>query len=120
MNQNNDFTMIPNSLRRPCALSKIIRPFLFAQTSHVATHTQRCAFFSSTPHQRSSRTSEPLRILFCGSDAFSCESLKALHREHEANRRLVESLEVMVLPGKKTGRGLKQIREGECARCRYT
>lgn len=56
--------------------------------------------------------SEPLRILFCGSDEFSCASLKALHAEHETNKSLVESLEVMVLPGKRTGRGFKQLREG--------
>ena len=61
-------------------------------------------------------TSEPLRILFCGSDEFSCASLKALHAEHETNRSLVESLEVMVLPGKRTGRGFKQVREGMCFR----
>lgn len=56
--------------------------------------------------------SEPLRILFCGSDEFSCASLRALHTEHETNKTLVESLEVMVLPGKRTGRGFKQLREG--------
>lgn len=58
-------------------------------------------------------SSDPLRILFCGSDAFSCASLHALHEEHRKNRRLVESLDVMVLPAKRTGRGFKQIREGK-------
>ncbi|KAK2592677.1 Methionyl-tRNA formyltransferase [Conoideocrella luteorostrata] len=59
-------------------------------------------------------SSDPLRILFCGSDAFSCASLRALHSENVQNRGLVEALDVMVLPGKRTGRGLKQIREVPC------
>ncbi|KAG6014264.1 hypothetical protein E4U41_004892 [Claviceps citrina] len=57
---------------------------------------------------------DPLRILFCGSDAFSCASLRALHREHVQNGRLVESLEVLVLPGRRVGRGLKTVRQGPC------
>lgn len=68
------------------------------------------------PFQRrhsSRKASDPLRILFCGSDAFSCESLRALHREHVKNRALVEALDVMVLPGRRTGRGLRTVREGE-------
>jgi hypothetical protein len=114
--QKNDNTMIPNRLR-PRAIFKTFRPFLSPSTiptfyapSHTH-HTRIHAFSASTPCQK--RTSDPLRILFCGSDAFSCESLKALHREHVANKALIESLEVMVLPGKRTGRGLKQIRQGE-------
>ncbi|KAG8427839.1 Methionyl-tRNA formyltransferase [Metarhizium acridum] len=69
------------------------------------------------PSQRrhsSRKVSDPLRILFCGSDAFSCESLRALHREHVNNRALVEALDVMVLPGRRTGRGLKTVREVPC------
>ncbi|KAL7917543.1 Formyltransferase [Trichoderma austrokoningii] len=60
------------------------------------------------------KASEPLRILFCGSDAFSCESLRALHREHESNRQLIESLDVMVLPPRRTGRSFKEITEVPC------
>ncbi|KYK61805.1 hypothetical protein DCS_02949 [Drechmeria coniospora] len=58
--------------------------------------------------------SDPLRILFCGSDTFSCASLRALHSEHARNSKLVEALEVMVLPPRRTGRGLKQLREVPC------
>ncbi|KJZ79595.1 hypothetical protein HIM_01064 [Hirsutella minnesotensis 3608] len=65
-------------------------------------------------HAPGSKTGDPLRILFCGSDAFSCASLRALHREHVQNRRLVEALDVMVLPPKRTGRGLKQLRQVPC------
>ncbi|POR37599.1 Methionyl-tRNA formyltransferase, mitochondrial [Tolypocladium paradoxum] len=67
--------------------------------------------FSSAPAKKAS---DPLRILFCGSDAFSCESLRALHGEHVRDGRLVEALDVMVLPPKRTGRGFKQIREVPC------
>lgn len=56
--------------------------------------------------------SEALQILFCGSDLFSCASLKALHVEHERNKALVERLEVMVLPGKRMGRGFKKFAQG--------
>ncbi|PTB78271.1 Formyltransferase [Trichoderma longibrachiatum ATCC 18648] len=86
--------------------------------SYAATFTPRLksAFlqrrcFSS---ESTRRASDPLRILFCGSDAFSCESLRALHREHEINKGLVESLDVMVLPPRRTGRGFKEIKEVPC------
>ncbi|KHN99392.1 methionyl-tRNA formyltransferase [Metarhizium album ARSEF 1941] len=72
---------------------------------------------SAAPFQRrhgSHKASDPLRILFCGSDTFSCGSLRALHREHVENRALVEALDVMVLPGRRTGRGLKTVREVPC------
>ncbi|KAK4191501.1 Methionyl-tRNA formyltransferase [Podospora australis] len=53
--------------------------------------------------------SDPLRILFCGSDDFSCHSLKALHEEHKTNPSLIESLEVLIPTPKPTGRGLKKL-----------
>ncbi|KAI1502610.1 Formyltransferase [Biscogniauxia marginata] len=57
------------------------------------------------------KTSEPLNILFCGSDAFSCASLTALHEEHVRNPALIRSIEVVVRPGKRTGRGLKTVQD---------
>lgn len=57
-------------------------------------------------------TVEPLRILFCGSDEFSITSLRALHKEHERDKTLVESIDVLCRPAKPVGRGLKDIREG--------
>lgn len=57
--------------------------------------------------------SDPLRILFCGSDHFSCASLEALHREHRQNEDLIESLDVMALPPKWAGKGKKELKEGE-------
>lgn len=58
--------------------------------------------------------SDPLRILFCGSDAFSVASLRALHALRAADPSLVESLDVLVRPGKPVGRGLKHIARGPC------
>ncbi|KAH6840714.1 methionyl-tRNA formyltransferase-like protein [Chaetomium sp. MPI-CAGE-AT-0009] len=57
------------------------------------------------------KKSDPLRILFCGSDEFSCASLKALHHEHKHNADLIRSIDVVVRPSKPTGRGYKVIRE---------
>ncbi|EGU87006.1 hypothetical protein FOXB_02400 [Fusarium oxysporum f. sp. conglutinans Fo5176] len=67
----------------------------------------RRLFSQSVPRN----SSDPLRILFCGSDEFSCASLKALHEEHRHNKKLVESLDVMVLPPRRMGRGFKTLRE---------
>lgn len=88
----------------------MIRSFFSPASSlrlRFATSHRRC--FSSDVGRKAS---DPLRVLFCGSDAFSCESLRALHREHENNKKLIESLDVMVLPPRRTGRGFKEITEG--------
>ena len=55
---------------------------------------------------------DPLRILFCGSDAFSIASLKALFKEHELDPSVIASIDVVCRPPKATGRGLKAIRQG--------
>ena len=55
---------------------------------------------------------EPLRILFCGADEFSIASLKALNEEHLSRPDRIASIDVVCRPGKRVGRGLKQIREG--------
>ncbi|KAK3377851.1 formyl transferase [Podospora didyma] len=65
-----------------------------------------CLYSSST-----TKVSDPLRILFCGSDEFSCASLRALHAEHKRNASLIRSIDVVVRPGKRTGRGLKVVHE---------
>lgn len=57
--------------------------------------------------------SEPLRILYCGSDDFSIPPLEALWSEHRRNPKGIEKIQVLVRPGKPTGRGYKTIREGE-------
>lgn len=100
------------SIRNDIIITTIMmRPFsrlISAPKLRVAVAHRR--FISS---EITAKTSDPLRILFCGSDAFSCESLRALHREHERNAQLIESLDVMVLPPRRTGRGFKDISEGK-------
>ncbi|KAJ6155079.1 hypothetical protein N7470_005645 [Penicillium chermesinum] len=59
----------------------------------------------------SSRYYDPLRILFCGSDDFSIASLNALHAYHLRQPSRVASIDVVCRPGKRVGRGLKEIRE---------
>ncbi len=65
----------------------------------------------------STQASDPLRILFCGSDEFSCASLAALHHEHAANPGLIRSIDVVVRPYKPVGRGNKNVREGQASSC---
>ena len=59
----------------------------------------------------SQKTSDPLRILFCGSDDFSVTSLESIHEEHKTNPKSIASIDVVCRPGKRVGRGLKTIRE---------
>lgn len=65
------------------------------------------------PRTYSTKYSQPLRILFCGSDAFSIASLKALHEESRREPQLIESIDVVCRPGKPYGRGMKKIRDGK-------
>lgn len=51
----------------------------------------------------------PLRILFCGADAFSVSSLQALHQYAESSRGHVASIDVATKTDKRVGRGYKQI-----------
>ncbi|EED23828.1 methionyl-tRNA formyltransferase family protein, putative [Talaromyces stipitatus ATCC 10500] len=59
----------------------------------------------------SDKSIDPLRILFCGSDEFSVASLEALRAEQLRSPQLIKSIDVVCRPGKRVGRGLKQIRE---------
>ncbi|ESZ91417.1 hypothetical protein SBOR_8198 [Sclerotinia borealis F-4128] len=54
---------------------------------------------------------KPLRILFCGSDEFSCESLRALVKEQRSDPGGIASIDVLVRPSKRFGRGLREVRE---------
>ena len=55
---------------------------------------------------------EPLRILFCGSDYFSIASLRKLYEEHQQDKALIASIDVVCRPAKAVGRGRKAVREG--------
>lgn len=84
------------------------RPRLFHLCKNAQIyHYQR--FFTTKSIEK---TYNPLRILFCGSDEFSIASLKALHDEHLKWPNRVASIDVVCRPGKRVGRGLKEIREG--------
>ncbi|KAK4104559.1 Formyltransferase [Parathielavia hyrcaniae] len=72
-----------------------------------ATARWRLPYSTSTAPKKS----DPLRILFCGSDDFSCHSLRALHDEQKRNADLVRSIDVVVRPSKSVGRGHKVLRE---------
>lgn len=76
------------------------------------TCRQAQPYQASTIRFVSTKPYDPLRILFCGSDEFSIASLKALHKEHLLNPDRIASIDVVCRPGKKIGRGLKIVREG--------
>lgn len=81
-----------------------------SQPQHIATWPSHwCRRYSTTPENRS----DPLHILFCGSDDLSCASLKALHDEYIKNPYLIQSIDVVVRPGKPMGRGYKTIHDRE-------
>ncbi|KAK3326432.1 formyl transferase [Apodospora peruviana] len=62
--------------------------------------------------QRASKLSDPLRILFCGSDNFSCTSLLALCAEKDRNPNLIQSIDVLTRRPKPVGRGQKTLEYG--------
>lgn len=62
---------------------------------------------------RSRVPSDPLRILFCGSDDFSSASLRALAAAKRGVPGLIDSIHVVHRPPKPAGRGLKSRREGK-------
>lgn len=61
---------------------------------------------------RERKIPEPLRILFCGSDGVSVESLNALNKEHKQDPNLIQSIDVVCKAPRPVGRGLKNIRHG--------
>ncbi|KAJ5947082.1 Formyl transferase N-terminal [Penicillium verhagenii] len=80
-------------------------PSAFASCRNIyASQRPNCRFLAT-------RSYEPLRILFCGSDEFSIASLKALHAYHLKQPSRIASIDVVCRPGKRVGRGLKKIRE---------
>ncbi|KAH7026040.1 formyl transferase [Microdochium trichocladiopsis] len=71
----------------------------------------RCLAFSTdfVPANYTPKQSDPLRILFCGSDEFSAESLKLLHVRMVTNPDQIRSIDVVVRPPKRIGRGLTKL-----------
>lgn len=65
--------------------------------------------YSSTPCLRQKEGwDDKLRILFCGTDEFSIESLKALHDESQKTKQ-IKSIDVLTKKDKPIGRGSKRI-----------
>lgn len=92
----------------------------------IANTAVFCAYRQVQPRWRlairflsTKKTHDPLRILFCGSDEYSIASLRALHAEHKQRPDRVASIDVVCRPGKRVGRGLKQIREGNSCSAMY-
>ncbi|KAH8685989.1 formyl transferase [Tricladium varicosporioides] len=79
--------------------SRLVRRCIFPYPK-----TYQCSLYST-------KVSKPLRILFCGSDEFSCESLRAVHAEKTVNPQLISSIDVLCRPGKRSGRSMTRIRE---------
>ncbi|KAF3047254.1 Methionyl-tRNA formyltransferase [Didymella keratinophila] len=71
----------------------------------VSNLQTRCYSIASRKH------ADPLRILFCGSDAFSIKSLLALDKARRETPGLIDEIHVAHRPAKPTGRGLKVLRE---------
>ncbi len=87
------------------ALSRLNGPARPLRSLLTRTHTRSLSQLRDAP--------EPLRILFCGSDGFSIASLEALNARRLRKRDFISSIDVVCRPGKRVGRGLKQIRDGE-------
>jgi hypothetical protein len=107
---------MPRPLARP-AFGLVRRQQLAAAPRYAvaaAAAPWRRGLYTTT----SGKKSDPLRILFCGSDTVSTEALHALHEEWTWNRDLVQHLEVVVLPPKNTGRGYKTKTIGESSQLR--
>ena len=68
----------------------------------------RWTFQRRSFHVTVRRQIERLRVLFCGSDPFSIESLKALHEEAKDPDSRIGSIHVVTKTDKRTGRGLKK------------
>lgn len=61
-------------------------------------------------YYRQKRESDPLRILFCGTDEFSINSLRALHEYAGLRNSNILSIDVVTKTDKRTGRKLKIIK----------
>ncbi|KAL4808523.1 formyl transferase [Aspergillus unguis] len=85
---------------------------LFSRSRSLLSSYRRARpCFSVAARFLSTKPYDPLRILFCGADEFSIASLRALHAEHVKQPDRIASIDVVCRPGKRVGRGMKQIRE---------
>ncbi|KAI1340382.1 Formyltransferase [Xylariaceae sp. FL0016] len=110
-------TVLP--VLRRCISRPQPRPSLLLNPTGLSWRSNSVQLYSTDPRNSldaapgeasSKHESDPLRILFCGSDEFSSVALEALVTEKSTNPDLIESIDVVVRPGKRTGRGYKTIR----------
>ncbi|KAF2086043.1 Formyltransferase, partial [Saccharata proteae CBS 121410] len=85
--------------------------FLRARTLRSTISALRIQCRSLHCTARLAQKHDPLRILYCGSDNFSVTHLRALVEEKERNPSLIQSIDVVHPPAKRTGRGLKNLTE---------
>lgn len=88
--------------------SQLRKPSVLWSTSHTI-HFQQSV---------STKSSDPLRILFCGSDNFSIGSLRSLNDERQKDADSIASIDVVCKSPKRVGRDLKNVREGKIQRIR--
>ncbi|KAI0881761.1 Formyltransferase [Annulohypoxylon maeteangense] len=102
-------TALHAAIRTPwvCRTCSQARPF--SSASNTASLSSSLPRSESEGKVKIAKKSEPLRILFCGSDHFSCAALEALNRERENDPGLIESIDVVVRPGKRAGRGNRDV-----------
>ena len=89
-----------------------VMTFLFKEATRKSLAAIRARRFLYIRRYISQKSSDPLRILFCGSEDFSIASLRALHDEYTKNQGLIASIDVVCKRAKRIGRNLKGIREG--------
>lgn len=100
---------IRNSVPQELLISIVSR-----QMIHLQIPTRLLARHVTRSRRCYSSSRNPLRVLLCGSDEFSIAGLRALHNLHQSTNdpSVFASIDVVCRPGKRTGRGLKTIREG--------
>jgi methionyl-tRNA formyltransferase len=79
-----------------------------ARSRHPPTKLRGYGVSRRLSSQRSK--GDPLRILYCGSDAFSTVSLRALHEYSLKPESDILSIDVVTKTDKRTGRGLKVLK----------
>ena len=90
---------------RPSTFRKVAWPRASNSISRSNNSTTRCRWYS-----QKLESDDPLKILFCGTDDFSKESLKALNVYSKTPESNVLSIDVVTRTDKRVGRGRKQFR----------
>ncbi|KAM0715344.1 hypothetical protein Q7P37_008842 [Cladosporium fusiforme] len=74
-------------------------------------HSIHARWSSTASSTTTAKHHEPLRVLFCGADAFSIDSLRALNELKQRRPEKIASIDVVCRSDKRVGRGLKKIQE---------